>query len=218
MKKQEQPSNTWEAPLLLVVVSVLVVIVWLAARALGDSRPEPEPREVIRALVLSTPVARTPGDTETDDERRERLVSVADDALDAGKGVRTALLLLAVADHEGGFNQTVDRGPCWRGADGRGPQCDSGKAACLLQIHGGSAERNEELFRDRAKCFREGLGHLAASRSVCGQSEPRWQFAAYASGSCTSDSGRKGSTELYDRWQRWQSRYDAEVARRRAAR
>lgn len=118
-----------------------------------------------------------PGWEETAEARTERYVSIANDMaavvldpkespLYAGPKARgrTAALLTAVAFMESGFAPDVDKGPCYRGKDGKGVRCDSGRSACVMQVMVG-AERTregwtrEELFADRQKCFRTAL-HL----------------------------------------------------------
>jgi hypothetical protein len=136
-----------------------------------------------------------PGWEETPAQRTERYRAIAAD-LDAviaaepplfrGPSGRkqSAALVLAVAHHESGFAIDVDRGPCYRGRDGKGLRCDSGRAACLLQVRGTPAEL-AALFADRRKCFREGMALLRRSLGACSQLPMEHRLAAYASGNCS---------------------------------
>ncbi len=156
------------------------------------------------------PLQALPGWDETPAQRTERYRSIAAD-LDAVIAAeeplfrgpsgrrRTAALLLAVAPHESGFAPDVDRGPCYRGRDGRSLRCDSGRAACLLQVRG-SPEARRELFADRQRCFREGMALLRRSLGTCNQLPVEHRLAAYASGSC--DAGHEESSAMFKAAQR----------------
>jgi len=168
--------------------------------------------DTLYALLASITIATTPADTETREEQLIRLRLIADDAASQGVSVEDALLILAVSQHESGFNQRVDLGPCYRGKDGRGSQCDYGKAACMMQIHG-SDEQRASYFKDRKKCFSAGLKALKYSMAVCREQGVENQFSAYASGSCINPEGHKGSAELYRYWVKWKSMYAAQLAK-----
>jgi hypothetical protein len=153
------------------------------------------------------------GLTETVEERTERYREIATDleaVIDedpdtlafAGPSARqlTAALVLGVAFHESeAFAPDVDLGPCNRGANGK--RCDSGRAACLMQVHATFDGRTregwtlEELSADRRKCFRAGLNGLRSSLGMCRRNRENERLAAYASGSC--DRGQRGSRELW---------------------
>ena len=163
--------------------------------------------ELLLTLLLATPVVAPPaGQTESAEELRARLASIALDAASVAGSPGDATLLLAVAQHEGGFALDVDRGPCRAGT------CDSGAAACLLQIHA-DREMRAQLFADRKLCFSMGLAALKSSAATCRKLPIEERFAAYAAGSCSSVAGRKASRELFAAWSSWSQRYRVEVAR-----
>src|SRR5512139_1111558 len=114
------------------------------------------------------PVPVMPGHEETDDAKRARLTSIAEDAaavaldpdvrpLFAGPLGReaTAAAILAVAYHESGFAADVDSGRCYRVGAFKS-RCDHGRAVCLMQI------QNADIA-DRRECFRVGLAGLRRS-------------------------------------------------------
>ncbi|APR88518.1 hypothetical protein A7982_13867 [Minicystis rosea] len=143
-----------------------------------------------------------PGWEETAEARSARYRSIAEDLqavaydpaerpLFAGKRgrARTAALLLALALKESGLAPDTDRGPCYRGRDGRNARCDSGRSACMLQIRVGKGTTpegwtKEDLFADRRKCFRAGLHLARRSVGACSQDGPDFILNAYASGVC----------------------------------
>lgn len=159
---------------------------------------------VLLAIILATPIAVRPLSTETREEQVVRLTAIVADVESVTSSTEERLLLLAVAQHESGFNRTVDYGPCPPG------WCDDGRAACLLQIQATEAAR-KRLFADRRACLTEGLRRLRASLSMCSGSSRQHRLAAYASGSC--ERGLKGSRELVAGWDRWRARYAREVAK-----
>jgi hypothetical protein len=165
-------------------------------------------------LALSPPARDAPAHTrvlpaqwaETAEQREERYHAITADLAavlrapalaatvqEVGGSRRAAALLLAVAHHESGFAPDVDRGPCYRGRDGRSLRCDAGRAACLMQIQAG-AEAREKLFRDRRYCFANGLVKIARSLRACSRLAPPLRLAAYASGHCSR--GWKASREM----------------------
>lgn len=163
--------------------------------------------DTLYALLIATNIAAPPaGMTETEDEKKLRLRSIADDAaFVANDDPSDALLILAVAHHESGFALDVDKGPCRAGT------CDGGHAACMMQIWSNDPKERARLFADRRACFEKGLKALHNSRDLCGPGE--LVFSAYAAGSCISEAGHKGSRELYRYWLNWQGRYGTEKAR-----
>ena len=106
---------------------------------------------ILSLLLYAVPperVAAAPGWEETPAARAARYEAIAADVaavvyapdavvLYAGPRARarTAALLVAVAVLESGLAADVDRGPCYRGRDGRGPRCDRGRAFGLWQVH-----------------------------------------------------------------------------------
>lgn len=159
-------------------------------------------------MVAAAPLERAeriepfPGWAETAAERGERYAAIAAD-LEAVvydpevkpifRGPRgrakTAALIMAVAFHESGFARDVDFGPCYRGKSGDGTRCDSGRAACLMQVHADHGKTPDgwtlqELFEDRKKCFRAGLRLLRSSFGQCRANAYEHRLAAFASGRC----------------------------------
>lgn len=166
------------------------------------------------------------GIVETVEQRRARYESFANDleavVFDpatklpfAGPMARsqTAALLIGIAAHESGLAPDVDLGPCKRDTPATKLRCDSGHAACVLQVHvtvlqadGRRTTREgwtlEDLFADRQKCFRAGLAAARGSLGMCNAHGDEGRLAAYASGSCDSEAGLKGSRELWAYYQR----------------
>ena len=151
--------------------------------------------QLLLTLLLSTPVRQG---TESTEELNARLESIAEDAFAVAPTVDDALLILAVAQHESGFALDVDKGPCRAGT------CDSGRAACMMQIHA-STQRRAELFADRRECFRVGLAALKSSMASCRENDEATKLAQYASGTCLR--GKKGARELHRGWLNWRARY-----------
>lgn len=174
---------------------------WLLSLMVAFAPPEQKAR-----------ASQLPGHEETVAEKTARYESIADDLFavvydpnetplfKGPKGrARTAALVLAVAYHESGFAHDVDVGPCYRGKDGAGARCDHGRSACVMQLHVGNGTTlqgytQEELFADRKKCFRAGLGLLRRSFSECRNLPASHRLDAYASGVC--DRGQDGSERL----------------------
>jgi hypothetical protein len=183
---------------------------------------------VLALMTLAAPPARVtsypsfPGWTETSEQRAERYEAIARAALEVAfdpnerplyetgrdRRARTAATLLAVAFHESGFAPDVDKGPCYQDPLKNIFRCDSGRSACLMQVHVGAGVTKEgwtrdELFADRAKCFRAGLHLLRRSVIACRDNEPEEKLAAYAGGSCKGEKARRAARELFgfaDRW------------------
>ena len=128
-----------------------------------------------------------PGWAETVDQRTARYESIANDiaavVLDPeekplyggpqGRG-QTAALIVAVAFMESGFAPDVDKGPCYRGKDGKGLRCDSGRSASIMQIMVGDGRTKDgwkkaDLFQDRTKAVRAAL-HLMHMSFAWGRS------------------------------------------------
>lgn len=157
-----------------------------------------------------------PGWAETVEERTTRYGEIAAAAAAVaereapvlGSRRRTLLLLLAVAAHESGFSRDVDLGPCYRGRDGRGKRCDSGKAFCLVQIQGHAD--GPSLFKDRRACLTAGLGQIRASLKMCAHL-PEAERLAGLSGAC--DRGRKGSRAIWGFYKRASSYADMAAAK-----
>lgn len=140
---------------------------------------------ILALLVYAAPperLAAEPGWEETAEQRSARYAEIAADiaavtyaptapVLYGGPRARahTAALLVAVAVLESGLAADVDRGPCYRGRDGRGPRCDRGRSASCWQIRLEPGERTREgwtqadLFADRRKAIRVALRLMRGS-------------------------------------------------------
>ena len=122
---------------------------------------------ILALLTYAAPPDRLsdamPGWEESPEARRARYEAIAADiaatvyapdapALYGGARGRahTAALLVAVAVLESGLAADVDRGPCYRGRDGRGPRCDSGRAYSLWQVHDASVAGDRRKAAARA--------------------------------------------------------------------
>lgn len=153
---------------------------------------------VLAALIhAAAPRGSSYAPHETAEERSERytwialdvlVVSASEPPLPGLSREQTALVLLAVADHESGFAADVDSGDCAATHLGR---CDGGRAVGLMQVlHRGPADR--AALRDRRAMFRRGLEVLRVSHRTC----PRSPFAVYAGGSCERPSALAAGAEL----------------------
>ena len=128
-----------------------------------------------------------PGWSETQAQRLERYHGIAEAAVAVGRDRRTVAKLLAVSFHESGWARDVDLGPaCYRGKDGKSTRCDSGRAACMMQVRVDVHKQwtAAELFGDRAKCFTAGLEILEKSERACVSLGPDFAFDSYAGGFC----------------------------------
>jgi len=159
-----------------------------------------------------------PGHEETEADKLARYESFASDLYEVvydpsvkplfgGKKGRalTAATILGVAYHESGFAHDVDKGPCYRGKNGRDTRCDGGMSACVMQIkigagttirgaHGIEGLTQAELFGDRKLCFKVGMHMLRRSITSCTKRGPDERLNAYASGRC--DDGANRSKEI----------------------
>lgn len=127
-----------------------------------------------------------PGYEESQAQRLERYQGIAEAVVAVGKDRRTVAKLLAVSFHESSWARDADIGPCYRGKDGKSMRCDSGRAACQMQVRVDVHKQwtAEELFGDRRKCFTAGLEILKKSEHACVTLGPEYAFDSYASGSC----------------------------------
>ena len=179
---------------------------------------------ILGLMVQAAPPAKLaaayqlPGYEETATEKVARYESFASDLYEVvydpsvkplyggEKGrAMTAATILGVAFHESGFAHDVDKGPCYRGRNGRDVRCDGGMSACVMQIklgagtttlrsHGFEGLTQADLFRDRKLCFRVGLHLLRRSVMSCTKRGPNERLNAYASGRC--DQGADRSKEI----------------------
>ena len=134
---------------------------------------------ILSLLLYAVPperVAAAPGWEQTPAARAARYEAIAADVaavvyapdaivLYAGPRARahTAALLVAVAVLESGLAADVDRGPCYRGRDGRGPRCDRGRAFGLWQVHAPEVEGDRRAAaRAALRLMRSSLGWAAA--------------------------------------------------------
>jgi len=155
-------------------------------------------------MVAKSPPSRAatetayPGWSETPEQRQERYAGIARAAVKVGRDRKTIGMLLALSFHESGWARDVDLGPCYRGRDGKGARCDSGRAACLMQVRTDVHHRVSaaDLFADREKCFAEGLRIARGSIAQCSRIGIDHALDAYAGGSCdaseTSTAHRRG--------------------------
>lgn len=154
-----------------------------------------------------------PGWSETQEQRLERYKGIAEAAAEVGKTKAVAAELLALSLHESGWSRDVDLGLCYRGKDGKSTRCDSGRAACLMQVRTDVHReyKAEELFADRKKCFAAGLAVLNRHKRQCAKLSPDHAYDGYASGSCldgmslSSVHARKTSLELFAMVKKFQS-------------
>jgi len=144
-----------------------------------------------------------PGWAETAAERTGRMQSIADDIAAVVADVdeqpivgghqgraRTAALLVAIGSLESGYAPDADKGPCWRGLDGKSTRCDGGLAVSAWQIRVGAGRTaegysREDLFADRKKAIRTALHLVRRSVNACRREAPLHRLAAFASGSCS---------------------------------
>lgn len=126
---------------------------------------------------------------------------------------QSAALIIGIAAHESGLAPDVDLGPCKRDTPATKTRCDSGHAACTMQVQATFIQADgrrttregwtlEELFADRTKCFRAGLAAARGSLGMCNSHGDEGRLAAYAAGSCDSEAGLRGSRELWAYYQR----------------
>ena len=162
---------------------------------------------ILSISPLDGPRLAFPGHEETTAERGARYASIAADVAtavgaacgDRGEACerRAAALLLGLAWHESGFSpDTESPGGCWRGRDGKGPRCDSGRAATLWQMQG-SAEERALWLGDRVAAAREALRRATRSLGACRKLAPEERLAAYASGRCDNREGQRRARELH---------------------
>lgn len=168
-----------------------IIIQWIFTLLMALVPPE---------KVTSRP--QLPGWHETTEQRTARYHSIAEDIVavafeDSEAPVepglrgraRTAALLATVAVKESWLAPDVDKGPCYRGPDGRGARCDHGQSYTLWQIMVGNGRTvagftGPELNADRKRAAREALHRMVASFRSCGRRGARARMNAYASGSC----------------------------------
>jgi hypothetical protein len=165
---------------------------------------------ILSALLALSPVEAphesVPGWAESADQRAARYASIADDVAAAVTDAcassaeaatcqrRAAALLVGLAWHESGFAPDVDAGDCYRGRDGRGPRCDSGRAVSLWQLQGSADER--ALWRDRRQAARRALRAAGRSLGACRRNADEERLAAYAGGRCEHPTARRRAREL----------------------
>jgi len=161
---------------------------------------------------------QAPSHPETVAQRKARYADIARDIAAVVKAAKplpgltrrqTAGLLLAVAIGESGLAADADLGPCYRAREtGR---CDGGLAVGLWQTWVPPVHQ-PVYWRDRQRAARLALQRLRLSMGACRRSAPRYRLAAYASGSCQSRAGRRGSASrwgLFVRLMAWRPRREA---------
>lgn len=164
---------------------------------------------VLAALRGELPPDRTsalhavsfPWAAETAEQRDERYVSIAQDvaaaaALEAPEHrARLAALLVAVALRESALAPDVDLPECHpdrvagKGA-ARGATCDGGRARSIFQLQNFRAET-------RAAFAVETRAAIGRSRRACAKAglPPEERLAAFASGDCNKEAGKKLSRD-----------------------
>ena len=146
----------------------------------------------------SAPVETFPGWAETPQQRLTRYHAIADDVAGAVEEMvaapgacgtleqcraRAVGLLLGIAWHESGFAPDVDAGQCYRGRDGRGPRCDSGRSHSMWQLRTGGEEA--ELFaHSRREAAKAALRKARRSLGACHRLPEDERLVAYAGGRC----------------------------------
>lgn len=127
-----------------------------------------------------------PGWQETAAERLARYQGIAKAAVTVGKSWPRIATILAVSFHESGWARDVDLGPCYRGKDGKGSRCDSGRAACMMQVRTDVHRqwKSGDLFVSREACFKAGLEIIERSQRACLKLGPSYRFDVYAGGWC----------------------------------
>lgn len=154
---------------------------------------------------LSAPRVTLPGWSETETERGARYLSIAADVAAAveeacegrGDGCKRwgVTVLTGIGTHESGWAPDVDAGRCYRGKDGLGLRCDSGRAWTVWQLLG-SAEEGAAWAADRKQAAREALRRASRSWNACRTAEPALRWAVFARGKCTDPEGQRLSREL----------------------
>lgn len=181
-----------------------------------DAMVNPVVAWILSIMIQVAPPAKLvtqpqlPGWEETEQQKLARYHSIAEDLYhvvydpntkplyksENGRAI-TAATLLAIAFHESGFAHDVDKGPCYRGKDGRWGRCDGGLSATLMQIrlgeeattkrvHGVDGLKQKDLFADRKQAFRVGLHLVHRSFVACSKNGPDLKLAGYASGNCAA--------------------------------
>lgn len=155
---------------------------------------------------------RVEGWKETTEQREARYSAIASDLYEVlydpttvpvysgprGRA-KTAALMLSIAHFESRFDPDADRGPC-HGSK----RCDSGRSACMMQVHIGNGRTaegwtKEDLFADRKKCFAASLNIIKGSWRACPELGRDGTLSVYASGKCNAvgDSRKKVRTASY---------------------
>jgi hypothetical protein len=167
---------------------------------------------------IGKPHEQLPGWAETPEARLRRYYSIALDTVvvadEVCRGNRACAvnvihMALGVAWHESGFAPDVDLGPCYRGADGKGPRCDGGDAHSMWQLHPmscvtgpnappGPCAESVLYDTDRRAAMREALRRMWRSIRECQHAlvpKEDW-YAVYAGGGCKLSAAVLRSHEL----------------------
>jgi hypothetical protein len=133
-----------------------------------------------------------PGWSETLEQHRARMASIAADVAAVARTTTEAAILLGLAHHESGYAPDTDEGAhCYRGP-GFKMRCDGGRAVSIWQMQDGDADKREALRTSRRAAATEALRRALGSVHACRGRGPA--LALYASGSCAR--GHKAAREL----------------------
>lgn len=133
--------------------------------------------------------AEYPEAQESQDQRRARYESIAEDIAAVAPDRGSASLLVAIAVHESGLARDVDLGPCAPARVKKGG-CDGGHAMTLFQVHGFSS------WPTRREAALRALKMARSSQKLCAHLPSAERLAVYTRGRCSSAEGRRLSREI----------------------
>lgn len=112
----------------------------------------------------------------------------------------TARVTMAMAIGESALAKDADVGPCYRKKPYR-TRCDGGLAVGVLQVQLPPRQR-KAYFLDRDLLVGRALRGLRGSFAACRNNPINERLAAYASGSCTREAGKRASRRRWKLVQR----------------
>lgn len=139
---------------------------------------------LVAMMIAAAPPGRVPA-RETAEAGTARYAEIAADIADTSHDPKTQALLVAIAVHESGLRLDIDLGQTLG---------DGGRAVGLWQLQGVSHHLSRREEADIA------LARIQRSFVACAGNGPRFQLAAYASGSCAR--GLHESAAMVDSWKR----------------